>query len=362
MESDTSESADIRIERHFAKKILSGALAPGTRLPNSIELAKKWAASTTTVQKAMMRLSAAGLVDRGRKSGTVVRSRLKRAVIGIIVGPSLADETAHIYRALVASLEALLHKRALTCRVYDGVHPMCPRTSSEYRPLDILKIDQVFYAFKGLIQLGIGRTPPPEIASSGLPSSVLGWEEGKTDILFDHQHFARETLSRLTKRGHKKILIVSFKGEVAPFTEEEIAFSALTPPAGVEITRLPLVLQERGYHIDQVAFQAISEAIVQWEAAPASRPDAIVVTDDILARGACMALLKSNLRVPEDLEIVVKAAESIHHFYGLPVHRYEISSLETAGYLDLLLWKRIIGENLPQLPVRIRGRFREMED
>jgi GntR family histidine utilization transcriptional repressor len=56
------------IERH----IVAGDWPPGTRIPSEIDLAERYGCSRMTVNKAMTSLASAGLVERRRKTGTVV--------------------------------------------------------------------------------------------------------------------------------------------------------------------------------------------------------------------------------------------------------------------------------------------------
>jgi len=54
------------------RRIVEGEWPPGTRTPAEIELAERYGCSRMTVNKAMTALASAGLVERRRKTGTVV--------------------------------------------------------------------------------------------------------------------------------------------------------------------------------------------------------------------------------------------------------------------------------------------------
>lgn len=73
-----------QIRRALVGPILDGKWPPGTRIPGELELARRFGASRMTVYKAIQSLANDGLVQRRRKSGTVVAERaLERPVFEI---------------------------------------------------------------------------------------------------------------------------------------------------------------------------------------------------------------------------------------------------------------------------------------
>jgi len=65
----------LRLFEAFAKGIRSGLFKPGERMPTETELAKCLPVSLGTVQKALAKLVASGLVVRHRKTGTFIADR-----------------------------------------------------------------------------------------------------------------------------------------------------------------------------------------------------------------------------------------------------------------------------------------------
>lgn len=349
-----------RIEQFYTREILSGALPPGTRLPPSNEIAKTWSVSATVVQRAMRRLSSAGLVDRERKSGTVVRDRVERALIGLVIGPSLADETAHYFRAISTAIESLLNRQLFSLRVYDGVHPMSLHIIEDYYPLELLKIDCLHYQVKGLILLSTGAKEPPEIAQTSLPKVQFEFNHLRTsDIRFDVEDMAKTVLDEMQARHCNRHLIISNSAEKKRRTDWQFAFDEqASRMKGVTLEYLTLPLEKRGHHVEELAFRTMQSIIRQWQENPDSRPDSIFIMDDIQARGVCMALLQGQVHVPDEMKVVVNATDSIVHHYGMPVYRYEHSAMEIASKLHNLLWARISGETEPEISP-IKGVFKE---
>jgi GntR family histidine utilization transcriptional repressor len=70
-----------RILSDISEKILSGAWAPGHRIPFEHELAAEYRCSRMTVNKALSQLAKAGLIERRRRSGSFVRRPQSQAVV-----------------------------------------------------------------------------------------------------------------------------------------------------------------------------------------------------------------------------------------------------------------------------------------
>lgn len=97
-----------RIRADFEARILSGALAPGERLPIELELMDQYGCSRMTVHRALSALAGAGLVERRKKAGTVVaRPRVHAMVMQV---PDLGAEIVKRGQAYAFRL----HRRSLS--------------------------------------------------------------------------------------------------------------------------------------------------------------------------------------------------------------------------------------------------------
>ncbi|MGX5803905.1 histidine utilization repressor [Bradyrhizobium sp. Arg314] len=70
-----------RILSDIREKILSGAWAPGHRIPFEHELTAHYNCSRMTVNKALSQLAKAGLIERRRRSGSFVRQPQSQAAV-----------------------------------------------------------------------------------------------------------------------------------------------------------------------------------------------------------------------------------------------------------------------------------------
>ncbi|TIP92587.1 MAG: GntR family transcriptional regulator, partial [Mesorhizobium sp.] len=70
-----------RILSDISERILSGAWAPGHRIPFEHELTAEYKCSRMTVNKALSQLAKAGLIERRRRTGSFVRRPQSQAAV-----------------------------------------------------------------------------------------------------------------------------------------------------------------------------------------------------------------------------------------------------------------------------------------
>lgn len=145
-------SLHARIAADVEAAILSGAWPPGHRLPIETDLAAQYGCSRMTVNKAMMQLAAAGLIERRRKSGTYVRlPRAQSAVLEIsdireeVLGLGLAyryvllkarRRTGNAQDRRLLGAAAGGPVLALDCLHFAGARPFC----REERLIDLVTV------------------------------------------------------------------------------------------------------------------------------------------------------------------------------------------------------------------------------
>lgn len=101
-----------RIRSDIETRILSGALAPGDRLPIEAELIQDYHCSRMTVNKALSALATAGLIERRKRAGTfVARPRLHAMVLDV---PDLKQEV--IRRGQTYGYRSLSRRRRKAAR------------------------------------------------------------------------------------------------------------------------------------------------------------------------------------------------------------------------------------------------------
>jgi GntR family histidine utilization transcriptional repressor len=80
-DADSGGSLHQRILSDISERIMSGAWAPGHRIPFEHELSAQYNCSRMTVNKALSQLAKAGLIERRRRSGSFVRRPQSQAAV-----------------------------------------------------------------------------------------------------------------------------------------------------------------------------------------------------------------------------------------------------------------------------------------
>ncbi|PTM93611.1 histidine utilization repressor [Mycoplana dimorpha] len=75
------ETLDRRIQEEIEGRIVSGDWPPGYRIPFEVDLAAQYGCSRMTVNKVLTRLASAGLLERRRRSGTVVTRPVAQSAV-----------------------------------------------------------------------------------------------------------------------------------------------------------------------------------------------------------------------------------------------------------------------------------------
>jgi GntR family histidine utilization transcriptional repressor len=132
-----------RIRGEIEAGILSGALAPGDRLPTEHELMERYGCARMTVNKALSALAAAGLIERRKRAGSfVAQPRLHSMVLDI---PDLMQEVlrrGQSYRFELLDRE-IRHAAANPHDSFDlGAGPMLDLTGLHYADGRRLAVEQ----------------------------------------------------------------------------------------------------------------------------------------------------------------------------------------------------------------------------
>lgn len=360
------EPVDVQIERQLRAMIEQGRLTPGEKLPSVGEMASRWRVGRNSIGKAMKRLVADGLVECSPKLGSFVRKSATRAVIGILVGDSLADEHSSFCRAIYRRLRNEIEMddgRNWICRVYDNLSAI--RTTGEMRSSAAYHNfiwDLKNYGFKGIIKLygGLDKEEEAFALNKTLPRARLGVDPQNSDLILDFGDFTRESVRHLASRGVRRIVylrtLLSLREGVSDI--EGIADAVKSAEGKMDVHTIQLSETSIDAERSQaLAYEKLSSFLDGNP--PDGRPDAFLISDDIAAKGAVKALLEKGVRSTGRTHVMVMANAGASYDYGMPVVKYEFSPERIADLLIDVLRKRILDAPLPPLPLKITGTISE---
>ncbi|MFF0819266.1 GntR family transcriptional regulator [Micromonospora haikouensis] len=146
----------LRVVDDLRKRILSGELAPGDKLPTEKELQQRWGFSTTIVKHALTLLRSEGLIEGRRGSGNYVRDRtqlVRRA-------HSRDSEAADRRPSWEAHSEKIPAAPQIAERL--GIQPDEPVMFTRYRYLADGALIQLAYSYEPLAITGGTQVEYPE--------------------------------------------------------------------------------------------------------------------------------------------------------------------------------------------------------
>ena len=95
------------VKADMLRQITRGELAPGSAMPNEVDLAARYGCSRATVNRAMRELADDGFIERRRKAGTRVRQNPVRHVrMNIPIVQQEIEEFGAVYRYALVQCQA----------------------------------------------------------------------------------------------------------------------------------------------------------------------------------------------------------------------------------------------------------------
>ena len=121
-------------------------------------------------------------------------------------------------------------------------------------------------------------------------------------------------------------------------------FAAKLLAAGIQVDERMMLVTD-----DHMPWNSIEEsgyrcAKLLFERAPL--PDALLVTDDVVARGVVMKLLERRVKVPRELELYVLKNDEIDYLCPFPITAFEFKVAEIATGLVALMESQLRGESI----------------
>lgn len=356
---DPGAPLHLRIEQELRHRIAAGELKPGQRLPSTTEMAASLGVHFLTVQKALRRLKAAGLVSRTPGVGTFVREATGRMVLGVMFGPGLAEESNHYYRAMLREFEAQMGNKGWMCRAYDGLNAAgAPEGLARHPAYHRFEQDKLGHRFGGLVSVGLGRANWRHITSE---NDVVGVRFAQTlegmDVTVDYHDFAFRCVERLARQGKRRLIYLRTFHPSQGRTEDTDGFLDAAKEFGLKEFAIEELEMERGGHFDEQRAHAKGLELVRGWRKTGRWADGLVISDDVAMRGLSLALCSDGVEVPVRVGVASLATEGIDHHYGIPVERYQFSPREIVANILEVLRHRLAGTDPGPLPRVIRGRM-----
>lgn len=337
-----AHAADEKLEKHLRDAIISGRLREGTRLPNTLPWAKALGVNDRRVQHALARLAAQGFLERRPRVGTYVRRRQQRPKVVILVGWPLVTEHFHYIRKIIEILMENLRAKDYDVEVLDNLFALLTNNLSEKQILVSQVRDRLLSLNPaGYIECTFDLSRLPDLYPSlKRPLVTFGSNAGPGDVYIDDTAGLRASMRYLASKGRRKIILLRSTGRLtAPHRATDVFWKFVEEFGFVRGTFQELYHSSITDSMERESYHWMLQLIESWKGLRKNYvPDSLIVTDDVMMRGVAAALIKSGIKIPEDLLVVTKGNEGIRFVYGIPVVRCEISLREVAlNLVDLLI-------------------------
>ena len=351
----TKRSQD-QITDYLRNEIYEGNLKPGEKLPANLELAARWQTHGNTIQRAMEPLVKEGLLTRTPRVGTFVRQREEKLTRVGVFGHVAVNESLFV-QALRKAVKDELNQAGIEMDLRvdprpekEFTEPWLPflqaAANREFQAVIVTETNLMYLGWQSKLRV---------------PTVFLGSENFPNQVNYDLEQFAEISLQALASQGCRSV------GLITPLSTR----TGDDRPAGhfghffehfIDVSRdLGLTIKDewmrvashegamRGRSYEGYGYEEFLKLWSQPE-----RPEGLIVADNVAARGVILALQQQQVRVPEDLKLVLHKNESIDLLCPVPATFIVCSEREIAKALIDQVQKQFRGEQCQPVSIPYR--------
>ncbi len=345
---------------YLRELIVSGKVAAGTKLPPMGTLATAWGTHPPAVQAAMTALVKEGLVLRLMGRGTFVREKTTglRQVALYISGNRWAGQANTFVGHLMHILEYTLREQQIRAQPWISQRP----STLAAQPWEHLVSAAKRREIQGVIVADLDPQEAPWLLKLPVPVVLMASELLPNRVTLPWDVGIRESIAHLAGCGCQSIGLITVlsrlttdasgdKAESVKFFEH---FGQLAKDHGLKlrdswIQSPPVELPEKA--AARFGYDSFHQLWNQPE-----KPDALFVYTDVAAQGVLMALGQRQVRVPDELRLVLHRNTEIGLFCPVQASFIDVSIQMVAAAMVDLLQRLYRGESVPQ-PRRVPAEF-----
>ena len=348
---------------------LAHELGPEARLPTMQQLCEELKVSVVTLNRALSELEAQNVITRKHGVGIFVSPRLQQKTIGLVYDRDILQPDTSPFAALLVE-EA--RRRAEAGHESFSLFLSEPSSASGELPVHDDLADAIrARRLHGILFVGEQNPAAARwIEEQNVPLVALAYTPlARWRVCLDHAETARLGVKALAAQGCRRIALMLPLGsgigrapDAASFAELD-AFKGALKKAGLSFDEsLVWRLEELtnavtpGESNQQQGFRAANELFADAK----SRPDGLVILDDMMTRGALIALSKLGLRPNQEIHIAShtnKDSAALQGYEG-DLNLIEIDPSHIVSALFSMLETLMNGDTPPEPVLSIRPRLR----
>lgn len=284
--SDESKPLYKQVVEWFEHNIDTGDLEAGTKLPSTDALAEELHVGRKVIQQSFEILSDRGFLERSPGRGTFIAQNVHNRTIAVLFPSDLFSlETFSFFRLVWNEvLEIIKNNNYKASLHFPTDNDDVKRCANDLRKLaEAGKI-------KGLISFGSNMEFDLAVPSI---TGTSGQAQAST-----RDTLVFRGLNYLITRGYKNIALLEHGTKSKPSGGVTAGIEQILKDYSDDIS----IFAYQGHNSDiERDGRAVTHEILS---SPAGRPEALLVTDDHLARGAIFAIMEHGLKIPDDIAII----------------------------------------------------------
>ncbi len=321
------------VEAFLRAEIKRGALKPGARTYSEAELTRKLNVSRVTVRKAIGGLVAAGVLDSRPGFGHVVRSEESLRTVGLVYGHRFTDPASvPFYRVLVAAMREQLAQRGFE------IHPYLLRIGGLEHQADRDRLieDARRSRIRGLITLAwpclpsedaVAARKDAELAeifkTAGVPFTGITQYEIPAAVGTDAHSVGDLAVRHFYSRNIRRIAFM--QAHACGRYHDPIKWGWMDAVAAHGLDCAPEWMCLADDNTEAHGYQAFRR---WWPAS--GQPEAILVADDFLCKGAMTAAVEMGIEIPRRLQFAAPVTKDVDVFFLRPLVRLEMDPVNYA--------------------------------
>jgi len=339
-----------RVMDDIARRIARNEWPTDTALPTVAQMEKAYGCHRHTVLRALKELQAQGYLSVEQGRGTFVRRQRVAPYVGMLFGDDILNPQSTPFCSLLAkAAQDFFHGQRCELKYYIE-HPHLLDEGVLDR--DLVE-DSQRGRLHGLITAGsnLPQAMTPRMTQQlALRPQLLPWvdisvfDTAAHRVTADRVELMTIGLDFIREQGRHRVAAIGLGNDIA--TDDLTPFHELVQQRG--LTTRPEWISRRKKFAEQDGYEGM-QAI--WQAA--DKPDALLVMDDISARGAVQAMLGLGIRVPEDLLVISHANKGSGIFYPLAFPKIEYDPVEFMTRAGEMMIELMDNPGLPPKTVSI---------
>lgn len=333
-----------KIADDLLRRIRAGEWDNGRQIPPIRVLEKDYPQSQMTLYRALRHLAERGHITMARRRGTFVKAVTVRERIALLTRSDVFQPGSMPF-----AFQAFRHAQAFFADAGMDAQLYAEDELAETGlPVGLLN-DLERRQIAGLLSID-ARFPVRFMRTDGwrriaIPVVNIGAYRSPHIVYVDRKAFVRRAAALAARLGRRRLALVERSEHVA---DHFGWFRDACGRAGVDFCPHPghMPSPELGY--EEYGYDLLHRL---WRAR--LRPDALLVPDDVIAKGVAQAALALRLSVPDELCIFAMTNSGARFFYPVPVVRFDVDVADIVARAASMLVEQMRGVHVPPQTVLV---------